>query len=194
MDKNREVKIIAVVALLVAVVGLSVAYAALSTTLEISGNATINSASWDVKFVKVEQPAENVVGSASFVEPTVTSTSITDYDIKLSIPGDSVTYDFKIVNQGSIDAKLGTVNIGSISCVDATTETATEEAIAVCNNLTYSVTYADGSEIKVGDDLAKSGGTRDAKITLTFNQTADTVPANAIKVNGLDITFIYNQA
>lgn len=186
MDKNREVKIIAVVALLVAVVGLSVAYAALSTTLEISGSATINSASWDVGFVK---GSHTTTGGATFVEPTVSSTSITGYSAKLTMPGDSVTYNFKITNQGSIPATLGTVNIGSISC----TGTDSAEAAATCANLTYSVTYADGTAIKVGDSLAV-GATKDAKITITFNAGATTVPTNPVTVNGMDVTLIYNQA
>lgn len=188
MDKNREVKIIAVVALLVAVVGLSVAYAALSTTLEITGTATINSASWDVHFVK---GTGTPVGGATFVEPTLSadSTALSNYSVKLTKPGDSVTYTFKITNQGSINAKLGTVNIGTISCsgTDAT------EAQNTCNDLTYSVTYADGSAINVGDTL-DAGATKDAKITVTFNSTATSVPANVITVDGLDVTLIYNQA
>ena len=186
MEKNREIKIIAVVALLVAVVGLSVAYAALSTTLEISGTATINSASWDVKFIG---GTHSKVGGASFVEPTVSSTSITGYSAKLTMPGDSVTYNFKIANQGSINATLGTVNIGSISC----SGTDSAEANATCGNLTYSVTYADGTAIKTGDAL-NAGASRDAKITITFNSSATTVPRNAVTVNGMDVTLIYNQA
>ena len=186
MEKNREIKIIAVVALLVAVVGLSVAYAALSATLEISGSATINSASWDVGFVK---DTYETTGSASFVEPTVSSTSITGYSAKLITPGDSVTYKFKITNQGSIPATLGTVNIGNISC----TGTDSAEATATCANLTYSVTYADGTAIKVGDAL-DAGATKDAKITIAFNSNATTVPINAVTVNGMDVTLIYNQA
>lgn len=186
MDKNREVKIIAVVALLVAVVGLSVAYAALSTTLEISGTATVNAASWDVAFVK---GSATTTGDAVFTEPTVSSTSISNYSVKLTKPGDSVTYTFKITNSGSIDATLGTVNIGTMSC----SGTDSAEATTTCNNLTYSVTYSDGTAFRVGDSLT-AGTTKEAKITVTFNSSATTVPSNAITVSGLDVTLIYNQA
>ena len=186
MDKNREIKIIAVVALLVAVVGLSVAYAALSTTLKITGTATINAATWDVKFI---EGAGSTAGSASFNKPTVTSTAISDFSIGLVKPGDSVTYTFSIKNNGTIDASLGTVTIGTPTC------TATDNTVATttCGNLTYSVTYADGSAFKVGDRL-DAGATKEAKLTLTFNESADVVPSTAVTVNGLGVTLIYNQA
>lgn len=193
MDKSREVKIIAVVALLVAVVGLSVAYAALNTTLKITGTATVNSASWDVHFIK---GTGTPVGAATFVEPEIStdSTALNNYSVKLTKPGDSVTYTFKITNQGSINAKLGTVNIGDVTCTSAdATETGTTEANTTCANLTYSVTYENGDEIKVGDVL-NAGNTVDAKITITFNSDAETVPASVVTVGGLDVTLIYNQA
>ena len=76
MENKREVKIIAIVALLVAVVGLSVAYAALSTSLSISGTATVNSATWQVQFVEGEW----------------TKT------------GDAVFITFYVTNNGSVDA------------------------------------------------------------------------------------------
>ena len=186
MEKNREVKVIAVVALLVAVVGLSVAYAALSTTLEITGQATINSASWNVQFAAGESTK---TGGTTFTAPTVSSTSISGLSVTLTKPGDSYTYSFSIQNTGSINAKLGTVNIGTISC----TGTDTTEATNTCADLTYSVTYADGTPFQVGDSL-DSQTSKEAKLTISYNAAADSVPANPITVNGLTATLIYDQA
>ena len=186
MEKNREVKVIAVVALLVAVVGLSVAYAALSTTLEITGQATINSASWNVQFV---EGTGTPVGGASATTPTVTSTSISNLNVTLTKPGDSYTYTFSIQNTGSINAKLGTVNIGTISC----TSENSDEANATCQDLTYSVSYADGTPFTVGDAL-DSQATKQAKLTISYNADADTVPAQPVTVTGLTATLIYDQA
>ena len=50
MEKTRQIKIISLCALLVAVLGLTVAFAALSQTLTINGSATVNTASWDIHF------------------------------------------------------------------------------------------------------------------------------------------------
>ena len=48
MEKQRKIKIISVAALIVAVLGLTVAFAALSQTLTINGAANVNTATWDV--------------------------------------------------------------------------------------------------------------------------------------------------
>ena len=186
MEKNREVKVIAVVALLVAVVGLSVAYAALSTTLQITGQATINSASWNVQFAA---GTGTPVGGATATTPTVTSTSISNLSVTLTKPGDSYSYTFNIQNTGSINAKLGTVNIGTISC----TSENQEEATATCEDLEYSVTYKDGTPFTVGDAL-DSQAVKEAVLTISYKDSADTVPASPVTVNGLTATLIYDQA
>ena len=52
MEKTRQIKIISLCALLVAVLGLTVAFASLSQTLTINGSAAVNAASWDIHFEK----------------------------------------------------------------------------------------------------------------------------------------------
>ena len=50
--KNSNSKVIAVIALVLAVVGLSIGFAALQTQLTINGTAEVTGGSkWDVKFV-----------------------------------------------------------------------------------------------------------------------------------------------
>ena len=56
MEKERRIKVLSLVALIVAVLGLTVAFAALSQTLTINGTASINSASWDVHFENLTGP------------------------------------------------------------------------------------------------------------------------------------------
>ena len=51
MEKERGFRIIAVIALMVAVVGLTIGYAAYSSTLRINGTANVDPSSWNVKFV-----------------------------------------------------------------------------------------------------------------------------------------------
>ena len=50
MEKQRKIKVMSVVALIVAVLGLTVAFAALSQTLTINGTANVDAASWDIHF------------------------------------------------------------------------------------------------------------------------------------------------
>ena len=50
MEKDRGAKIIVAIALVVAIVGLTIGYAAYSATLKITGTANVDPAKWDVHF------------------------------------------------------------------------------------------------------------------------------------------------
>jgi hypothetical protein len=196
MERDRGFKIIALIALVVAIVGLSFGYAAWSTTLTISGSAKVNPATWDVHFAYKSGSSltPTIVGNASSTGATLTATAVSGFDITLKAPGDSVTYNWLVKNEGSIDAKLKTYNFGSISCAPATGSTATQaEATAVCNDLTYSLTYADGSAISVNDTLAKNTGSKELKMTLSWKSTSTATPSDDIKVTVATTTMIYEQ-
>lgn len=189
MENKREVKIIAIVALLVAVVGLSVAYAALSTSLSISGSATVNSATWQVEFLEGEW--DDPVGSAVTSGPEFGVTSITNIGVTLVKPGDKVVYRFKVKNKGSIPAKLSAnTAIGTISCTGGANTT---EASNTCANISYTLTYGDGKVPTAGDTLAASAE-KDLILTIEFKSTATAVPSSAVTVNGISATLEYVQA
>lgn len=188
MENKREVKIIAIVALLVAVVGLSVAYAALSTSLSISGTATVNSATWQVEFVKGAW--DSPVGTAVTSGPEFGVTSLTNIGVTLVKPGDKAVYRFKVHNKGSIPAKLSAnTAVGTISCTGGANQT---EANTTCSNITYTLTYADGKTPAAGDTLAASEQ-KDLILTVEFKSTATTVPSSAVTVNGISATLEYVQ-
>ena len=97
MEKTRKIKIISLCALLVAVLGLTVAFASLSQTLTINGSAAVDAASWDIHFEKTSGKETEVKGTATFTEPTLSGTTIENFSATLTKPGDSVTYYFDIV-------------------------------------------------------------------------------------------------
>ena len=96
---------------LVAVLGLTVAFSALSTTLTINGQAKVNKSSWDVHFDNLELVEEKGHGEGNTVGKGTTDAKIEESGIEinnlnaeLSEPNDSVTYTVDIVNEGEIDA------------------------------------------------------------------------------------------
>ena len=102
MEKERKIKVLSIAALLVAVLGLTVAFAALSQTLTINGSATVNTASWDIHFKNLSTPT--LTGNAAVTTaPTLDTkgTTIGNYALKLTKPGDSVTYTFDVENSGT---------------------------------------------------------------------------------------------
>lgn len=110
MEKERKVKTLSLVALIVAVLGLTVAFAALSQTLTINGTANVEAAEWDVHIENLHRT--RVDGSAEVIsEPTIGSDgkSIENFNVSLKKPGDSVRYDFVFKNSGTIDAVLSKI-------------------------------------------------------------------------------------
>ena len=86
---------------------MAISYAAFSANLDISGKSTITS-DWNVKITDIA--SGNIVGDAKDIEtPTHTNTEAS-FKAGLLRPGDSITYDIKIENEGTLDAKIKLLN------------------------------------------------------------------------------------
>ena len=98
-----------IISFLVAIVCImAIAYAAFSQTLNINGTATIDS-NWNIKITEVT--TKNVIGDASKAfEPVVSDTAVT-FKTNLVSPGDSMTYEVTISNEGTVDAKVESIEM-----------------------------------------------------------------------------------
>lgn len=159
---------------------VSVGYAALSTTLSITGKSTLSKNSWDIhfeNFVLVHNGASKVT-TAPTIDSTKTKVS---FNITLSKPGDSYEFTVDAVNKGTIDAML--------SGFSATSLTTDQQKY-----LTYTVTYSDGEAISTKDYLKK--GTKETiKVSIFFKEdlSAADLPSSAETLN-LTATLTYVQA
>ena len=156
MEKERRTKALVVVVLLIVVAGLTVAFAALSTTLNINGTAYLDAAKWGIKFQNLSEPVS--IGTATTTETAKIeeskSAEITGINVSLSTPGDKVTYTVDLVNEGTINAKIDKIE---------KTELTSEQQ----KYLTFKVTDKDGKEVSEGDVLS-AGETRSLTITIEF--------------------------
>ena len=156
MEKERRTKALVVVVLLIVVAGLTVAFAALSTTLNINGTAYLDAAKWGIRFENLSSPTKigsaTTTGTAKIEESK--AAEITGMNVSLSIPGDKVTYTVDLVNKGTINAKIDNI--------EKTVLTSEQQRY-----LTFKVTDKDGYEIKQGDILEK-GETKKITITIEF--------------------------
>ena len=156
MEKERRTKALVVVVLLIVVAGLTVAFAALSTTLNINGTAYLDAAKWGIRFENLSSPTK--IGSATTtgtakIEETK-SAEITGINVSLSTPGDKVAYTVDLVNKGTINAKIDNIEKTVL----------TEEQQRY---LTFKVTDKNGKEISQ-DDILSAGETRNLTITIEF--------------------------
>ena len=156
MEKQRREKALVVVVLLVVIAGLTVAFAALSTTLNINGTAYLDAAKWGIRFENLSSPTRvgkaTTTGTAKIEETK--AAEITDMNVSLSIPGDKIVYTVDLVNKGTINAKIDNI--------EKTVLTSEQQRY-----LTFKVTDKDGYEIKQGDILEK-GETKKITITIEF--------------------------
>ena len=159
---------------------VTVGYAALSTTLSITGKGTLSKNSWDIHF-------ENLVivdngASAVTTAPTIDSTKTKiSFNITLSKPGDTYEFTVDAVNKGTIDAMLSGFS---------TTSLTTDQQ----KYLTYTVTYSDGATISTKDYL-KKGTSETIRVKVRFKEdlTSADLPSSAETLN-LTATLIYVQA
>lgn len=171
---------------------LTIAYAVLSTTLNISfGNVTQNAITWDVGFEGTT--VEGVSGGTSDTGrscglASLTSNTVTLASTSLSKPGDKCTYPLKIKNNGGIVAELAAITPRSptdISC------TATGPSM-VCGNITYKL--ANDSEGTTSLSLNTTLGIEEEKIAyLVVSYTGNTLNSTSVTQANGGFTITYNQ-
>ena len=152
MSLRKSNKNIILVILLLVIVGMAVGYAALSQALVINGTANI-SVEWKIMITDIKEG--KMVGAESKSVPSYTATTAT-FDVNLLYPGASAQYVITVANQGSINAKL--LSVDGIDTVNKAEPT----------DVKYSI------DAKQDDNLA-SGDTKDYVITVTWDAGATTV-------------------
>ena len=167
MERNRTGQVIAIVALIVGVVGLSVGFAAFSNTLTIKSSATVtpDSSIFNVDFSDVStkvlaDPVTPVVTPNTLVatEAAIDNTgspTISNISATFTEPGQKAVYTFYAYNAGELDAYLKSIAFANATggsttkvCTAATgtTDSLVQEA---CNGITLSV--------QVGSQAATTG-------------------------------------
>ena len=169
-------------------------YATFTGQLNINGSAVGRESKWDIHFENVSSittsGTSKVLNSHQPVINSNNPTQIQDYEVSLTSPSDSISFTFDVVNDGNYNAKITSVNVGTPEC----TSTDTVSATNMCNNLTYSITYASGTIIQT-NDLVYAKDKVTMKVTLTFNDISDAslLPTVGVSISNLGITINIEQ-
>ena len=179
MEKDRGGRIIALAALLIGVLGLSLGFAAFSSRLDITNatNVQIDDSTWEVGFSTVGTAITpgDVVGKTNGNDNG--TLDLTQFIIgqKASANatletrnGSKVEYSFFIVNTGKLNAYLNAVTLGSLSCayVESGTERTTDDGHTTIN--------PSGTGTITAEDCAAL-----FEATLTIDSTDYTISANS---------------
>lgn len=198
MEKNGKTKNIVLAVLLVAVVTLSIAYAVLSATLTVNGQATVKAGTaWNVHFQEKSGQAAICTATSTGAQTTAeiktpgslneAGTSFSGLTVEFQKPGDKVVCTWEVTNAGSINAKLTDVTIGTPDC------TSGDDCTAVKSNINYTLKINNATPA-VNDPLpATTDNTKTVVYTVEFKDSATSLPSSDVIINGLGATLVYGQ-
>ena len=175
--QNRKIQFIILLTLVCLVGTMTIAYAILSTTLNINGTAQVMDASWNVHFENI-----NVNPNSVPISPIITDNDKINFSADLTTPGQFYKFTVDIVNSGSIDAMIETI----ITNPELTTDQK--------KYLRYEVEYVDGSEINE-TQLLKVNETKTISILVSYRNDIPTTDLPKTETNlDLEIRLVYVQA
>ena len=198
MEIGKNYKKIGIAAVLVAVLGLTIAFAALSQTLNINGTGKVAASTWDIVWEEIDNqtivPSSGVEVQSGFpkldtvtlVKDNTTQLTGTTLDlgtITLHKPGDNATFRINIANIGDINAKITGVTGVSVN------NTYVEYSVKYLNSATNVTTDLIGRLLEPNDRklVIIEVKFKDSVTTEQYNQ----IPQNGIEVslNGVSITY-----
>lgn len=211
-NKNMRKKLIIILGVIVVVFGLSIVYAALTSSLNIVGRTDVEGNTWSITF-----NINNADNNGWTAKPTVDDGIIRFAYMSFDVPGEYAEFEVEITNNGLLLAELKDIIIGTPVCSSDTGNTDDEKLI--CDNIDISLKYADGSLVEIGDilyqfrydgnpvgtsavckqtDLEESlalstRSKREVIVNITYNKDVDKVPSSKVTVTGLDIQFLFEQ-
>ena len=175
MKKRDNKKILLILLLLI--IGISIGYAALATTLNINGNTTIEKASWDIHF---ENLVKTTGSETATTEAAIDGTkTLIEYTVTLNEPGDFYEFTVDIVNNGTIDAMISEVLKEGLT-------TDQEKYIE------YTTTYLDGVPLEEKDYL-KSNDKENISVRVKYRDdiSAEDLPTEETTLNlRFQVTYI----
>lgn len=154
MEKQRQVKILSIIALVLAISAMTLGFAAFSTTLSISSSASVTPSSDDFKVVfsssefgvATDEIVPDLSDEVIATPAKVNGASLSDIRVSFSKPGESVSYSFYIYNAGNYNAYITDINFGDKTCMaeNGTTESLMQQ---VCDDIYISVTGFGNSNV-----------------------------------------------
>jgi len=188
-NKNGKWKVMALLALILGGISCTmIVYAAYTRSLEITGQAKVMGPDWNIHFENLQDAVVTENGTADGT-PTLKDASITNVKAVFDGKG-TVSYTFDVKNSGIIDARIGTLTKLTATCTGSGENKTVDEAL-VCDNLTTTLTYSDGVEVKEADTLT-AGEVKTMKLTISYDPGEASV-FQEVNVTGIGVTIIYNE-
>ena len=187
MEGNKKGQLLLIVALVVAVVAMSVGFAATSytRTLEIEGNTvTAKGAKWDIHFDTTSYHETTGTGYVAASDHTLDGTTLT-YEVTLE-PGQTYETTVTVKNEGTFDANLTSITLAGLS---------SDQAKYINYSIFYNGTEYTASTNGLAIALAKTSGTATVKVRVEYYlpDAATDLPSSDVELT-LTSSLNYTQA
>lgn len=203
---NRKILYLILGIILVSVFTLTVVYAALSITLNITGSAEVNSAEWGIEISDdiLTEEEKNVLltqgatvveknaagfGDVSLVNAGIISgTTISGLEVSVTKPGDLIMVGFGITNIGSIPMKLESIEMFEPSVVSSINSDADVEWAN--NNLDFGA----GMDRSLEGTVYCPGEGDDLLFYIEVPEDVTTLPGGALTISNIGARINFVQA
>ena len=183
MEKQKNTQMFVIAILAVAVLTMSVGFAAFTQTLNINGSVTVASSVWNIAFDTASYKESD--GSVAASNKTIDGTSMT-YNVTLTKPGDFYEFTVNVKNTGTFDANLTGISMNSLT---------TEQAKYLTYEITYNGTEYTTTTSSLSVALAKTSGVAPVKVRVEYIQPDNPADLPSREVNvSLTASLTYNQA
>ncbi|MEG0995158.1 MAG: hypothetical protein RSE91_04250 [Bacilli bacterium] len=180
MKSKTSTKII--VGLMIFVVCMSVGYAVFGQALNINGGGTLDYL-WSVHFDSTFTESGITVAPA----PVITTNSV-NFNVTFTKPGDTKTYVFKVVNDGTIDATLkstvltpGVTNVAGITF---------KYSIGTTSGAADVLALTSDSAPTIDKSIAKTSGVQYVTVTVAYDATTPTTPDAKSATFALNLNYL----
>ncbi len=188
--KKTHIKTYIIVAILISIVGISIAYAALQQQLQIKTNASVQSSqtSWNIVITENycsgrqnrSVPGSGTPRDVQGYKVEIKGTTVTVSNAIIRAPGDTFGCRFYIENKGEVDAKVQSIT-GPTITFSGTGSTADEDVSLVQSNISCQYgNWTDGQGgISIGNLLA-AGAKREIEVGYCFSMDMPKLPTNPV--------------
>ena len=186
MSSYRKTKVLTIIALVIAIVTLGVGFAAFSTTLNISSSASVSPSSdnFSIGFYANKSQSSNSTvtifpsmstdSTGSSIDIIGGSKTLSGLEAHFLKPGDVVTYDVVIKNDGEYDAYLNSVNMSQNATCVAEDEATDSLVQSACEGIKIAF-MLDGYDENVSGNVnipIAVGEYLDAQIIMRYREDA----------------------
>ena len=210
LKMSRRTMYCALTFVIVSIITMTVAYATLSTTLKITGTAEFQEVSWgfkveeepDISYYAEIMPGTidgNTITNGNGIvlrKPTISGTSLNDFELSFTKPGDRASVIYKITNTGTIPATLESIIYNDPTY---TSNTNNQDDIEIIENYFYAdanlweLYFEDGKFedlVYIGrDSILCPGASFIIEIYANFMEEATEVPSSNITISNLNTKF-----